>query len=283
MKSYRIAALLPALLLFLTSCGAGKPPESYDVGAAETIPALNTLVTLRADFQFAALQPGEAPPEETEAVPEGSEESAGVSESPDPSPEAAEEEAAGDGPVSYWYGNLLSGSQAAETYTRVLELDYSFVFLTPDGTEQAPEEPDFSAESGTVLVAGESTDSAGLFQVAVSWEETTCTVTPTFVEGASLPEKEEPSSSSMTLDEAVARLQRLPPAALGLEGEDMSPYNIFPEDGVAFLDGKSCICLNVYLKSSHQYQGTYLITGEGDQIYRLNRETGEAVPLDSQT
>ena len=83
----------------------------------------------------------------------------------------------------------------------------------------------------------------------------------------------------MTLEEAVDYLRSFSPAALGLSGSDMSDYDIFSQDGLVFLNDQLCLCLNVYRLTDHQYQATYLLAGANNEIYRLDRETGEVYSL----
>lgn len=187
------------------------------------------------------------------------------------------EEKGEDGETSYVYGELASGGETAKEYAKALEEGSSCKLLTADAAGYADDSA-FSEESGEVLVATESQSGTGLFQLDLQWDATSCTVTPAYAEDGKMPE----DTSAMTLDEAVEYLQSMSPAALGLSGKDMSGYQIFPEDGLAMLDGQPCISMNVYSLATHQYEGTYLIAGESNQVYRLDRSTGEAVSIAAQ-
>lgn len=230
-------AAAAAMVLLLSGCGEESPPETYAAGE-DTLPALGALVTLDEGVQFSSRQEDE------------------------------------DGLVSYTYEGLSSGAETAQAYAKALEEDNSCIPLTADGKARAGEDA-FSEDSGEILLAAESQTGEGLFELDLSWDATSCTVTPAYAEEAELPAE----NYTMTLDEAVEYLRRLPPATLELEGEDMSPYDIYPEDGVALLDGEPCICMNVYYASNHQYCATFLVAGEGNQVYRLDRSTGQARPL----
>lgn len=239
MKRHKYLPFLWALaFLLLAGCGGDtpQPVESYSAGE-DTLPALNQLVTLEENFQY----------------------------------ETTEDD---DGLISFHYEALTSGRDVAQSYAKDLVENQQCVLLDEDN-QLLPEDQEF-ADTGTVVAAKESSSGDGLFQLSISWDETSCTISPKLEEGAKLPEKEE---DSMTLEEATNYLQSQAPSALGLEGTDMSNYIIFPEEGLAVLDGKSCLSLNVYTADTHQYVSTYLIGEPGRQIYQLDRETGEAILL----
>ena len=187
----------------------------------------------------------------------------------DDSPKCAEE-TEGDA-TSYHYTELDNPFQAVTDYRSALESDYDCVPLSADG-EPLPEDSELSAE-GELIMARQSDSGSGLFQLDLTWDETSCTVTPSFEEDAVLPEE----SSSMTMEDAVEYIRSLPPSALGLTGDDMSDYSIFCEDGLVLLDGTPCLCLNVY--RFNKYQGSFLFSTANNALYRLSRSTGEAQPI----
>lgn len=178
-----------------------------------------------------------------------------------------------DGTVTYQYQDLSSGTEAVQTYLQDLSDSYECTLLDESGQRVSTESISAKAD-GHVVAARESATGQGLFELDVNWDETSCTVTPMLAVDAELPAEE-----TMTLEEAVAYLQSLPPKALGLDGESMSEYDIFAEDGIILLDDEVALCLNVYDRQTHQHQASYLIAGSSYQIYRLDRETGEAVLL----
>lgn len=179
-----------------------------------------------------------------------------------------------EGAVQHRYQNLQSGSEIVQSYMTYLTEEDSCTFLDAEG-KLWPEGEDLEP-SGTVVAAVESPGGEGLFELSILWDETSCTIIPLFAEGARLPEKENPEG--MTLEEAVEYLYSFPPSVLGLEGADMSGYNIFVESGLCMLDGESCLCLNVYTLPEHQYVASYLIAGMENQVYRLDRKTGAVTP-----
>ena len=187
----------------------------------------------------------------------------------DPAPECAEETE--EDIISYHYTGLDAPAQAVTDYRDTLEADYNCVPLSAQGARL--EEDQALSDSGQLVLAKESDSGSGLFQLDITWDDTSCTITPSFDEDAALPEE----SSSMTMQEAVEYLRSLPPSALGLTGDTMSGYDIFCEEGLVLLDGAPCLCLNVY--HSGTYQCSLLFSPTSKALYRLNRSTGEVRPL----
>ena len=187
----------------------------------------------------------------------------------DPLPQCTED-TEGD-TTSYCYTGIDAPAQAVTDYRDALESDLGCVPLSAQG-ERLAEDTELS-DSGELILAKESDSGSGLFQLDVTWDDSSCTITPSFDQDAALPEE----SSSMTMAEAVEYIRSLPPSALGLTGNDMSDYNIFCEDGLVLLDGAPCLRLNVYRSGS--YQGSYLFSPAAKALYRLDRSTGEVQPL----
>lgn len=177
----------------------------------------------------------------------------------------------GAGTVTYTYSQLTSGSQTARDYTQALEQDYSCRILADLETGGTP---DFSPSSGQALAAQESEDSDDVLLLTIQWEDTSCSVTPSQTTKDALPQEE-----SITLDEAVDYMKGLSPSYLGLPGSSMDQYTILPQDGTVLLDGKPCLCLNIYFAQTHAFEESYLLTVPDLQVYKLNRETGQADPL----
>lgn len=187
----------------------------------------------------------------------------------DPVPECAVETQ--EDVTSYQYTQLEDPAQAVGDYRAALESDYDCTALSPEGT-RLPENPELSSK-GELILARESTSGSGLFLLTVSWDETSCTVTPSLDEEATLPE----DASSMTIGEVEAYFRTLSPASLGLSGADMSSYEVFCENGLVLLNGVPCLCLNIY--QTDDFQGSYLFSPATREIYQLDRSTGTAQPL----
>lgn len=240
-RKQQILALAAATTLtVLVACGDKQlPPTAYAVGD-DSLPSISEVVSLGEDFQWSVNEDD-------------------------------------NGVRTYLYEGLSSGTEVVQDYAENLQETHQCTLLTEDTTARADSSA-LSAESGTVVAAKESDTADGLFQLSITWDDTTCSITPSFSEGAQLPQEE---YTSMTLDEAVNYLRSFSPETLGLSEADMSAYNIFSEDGVVLLNGQPCLCLNVYRLADHQYEASYLLSGPDYQVYRLDRETGQASPIDT--
>lgn len=85
----------------------------------------------------------------------------------------------------------------------------------------------------------------------------------------------------MTVDEAIAHFETLDPAALGLEGEDMSAYELYPTEKAVPVDGLPCLKITVYKETeagTNEPVGTFLLARDGTAVYRL--DDGQVTELD---
>lgn len=184
------------------------------------------------------------------------------------------EEAEGeDGSVSYIYSQLSNAGKVVEEYTGDLEKDYNCVIAPGSDQEGAL---DFAADSGQVLAAEELEDSDQVFLLTIQWDEGECTITPSLADKDILPQQED---QSITLEEAVALIKRTPLSVLGLSGNSIDEYIILPQEGTVFLEDQPCLLINIYQAENHQFEQSYLLAVPSMQIYRLDRESGEAVAL----
>lgn len=231
-----VCALCAALCLPLAACGdeagAPEPPAAYEIGG-EHIPSLDESLG-EEGYELTA----------AEAPVEGAE------------PEA----------YQYTYAGLPSGGLAVGEYAALLTgEDYGFEPV--DGTGGAAEAPDYTAEEGAVVLARPAEEEGRILRLSLAWTATGCTV-----------ELERPAGSvarpaqPMTNNDAVAFLKELSPTQLGLEGESMGPYLVYPVEGQVLVDGVPCLRLNVYLRDGAQVNrivGTYMLTGDRRHLYRL--------------
>ncbi len=85
----------------------------------------------------------------------------------------------------------------------------------------------------------------------------------------------------MTVDEALSYFSRLAPETLGLPGEDMSEYEIYPSEKAVPVDGLPCLKITVYAESdsgTNEPAGTFLLARDGTAVYRL--EGNQVTQLD---
>ncbi|MBR2481347.1 MAG: hypothetical protein IKB58_00635 [Oscillospiraceae bacterium] len=120
-------------------------------------------------------------------------------------------------------------------------------------------------------VPSESKELEGEFltSLRIEWDEEALRITPAMIEGAIvIPPPPEP----MTLAEAVDHMYSLPPELLGLEGESMEPYLVFPIDGSVMVEGSPAMRMYVYSKSesgTNVFEGQYLLANGGHTIYAV--------------
>ncbi len=112
--------------------------------------------------------------------------------------------------------------------------------------------------------------------VRITWSEGQCVVTADEEEGMVTSPPREPTSGnsgSLSVRGAQARLEAMTPEELGLSGESMEEYNVFPIDGVEMVDGVACITLYVYSdggEGGNEFMGSYLMSIDGAHLYRVN-------------
>lgn len=102
------------------------------------------------------------------------------------------------------------------------------------------------------------------------------------VNGASsaLAQEEEPLHM-MTIEETIEYFKSLDPAVLGLEGESMEAYHIYPSEKAIPVDNLPCMKLTVYASTeagTNSPEETFLVARDGTAVYRL--VDGEAEQID---
>lgn len=76
----------------------------------------------------------------------------------------------------------------------------------------------------------------------------------------------------MTVDEALSRFKQLSPEVLGLPGEEMSVYEMYPSEKAVPVDGIPCLKIIVYNESksgTNEPAGVFLLARDGTALYKL--------------
>lgn len=160
------------------------------------------------------------------------------------------------GSATYTYSGLENAGETVKEYTDLLTKDYNCTLVQKE---------DFSKSSGAVVAGVDSEAGDGMMELSIAWDEQSCSVTPSFTEGKSVTNTQEP----MTLKEILDFFSTISLQYLGLDPN--GSYSVIPEDGIVMVDGSPCICLDVYYSDTHQIAGTYIVSQQCDYVYRLDR------------
>lgn len=144
-------------------------------------------------------------------------------------------------------------------------------FSIVNAENQAADAPDYQADSGSVSLAKASAQDGHLLRMDIEWVDDGCQITVTQPQGELKAANSD--MESMTYSDAVAFLKKQKPAALGLKGESMAIYAVYPMDGAAVVDGNLCLRLKVCLPNeeyaANSIAGTYLLSGDQQHLYLL--------------
>ncbi len=186
-----------------------------------------------------------------------------------------EEDMEDSGEVIYQYTGFTSAGDTVADYTQVLTKEYGFTIVDDAYYEMDP--PDFTSEEGLVTLAKPDISEGNLLAVQLSWFGEDCTVILSNPEGTI----QEPEG--MTLLETLDYFRALSPATLGLSGTSMKEYQIYALDGTVLVDRRPCLQINVYTNTNqegtNEIQGMYLMTSDGQHLYRLDKAARTVTPL----
>ena len=186
--------------------------------------------------------------------------SAGFSESLDPDTQEK----------SYAYSGLESGRATVSEYVSYLIENEDCSVIDSKGEIQ--ENPKISGESGEVFIGRSGTEEDGVFFLEIVWKENSCIITPVFREDMKI-RTQETDGGVLNLNEIVSRFEAYTPSELGLSGESMEEYSIFPEEGYVMVNDQPGIRVNIYNPSTHAYQASYIITSDGSHVFHWDRKT----------
>lgn len=225
-----------------------KGVEAYTVGE-DTVPSLDT-VLVEGDGELIALRsPGKSKGDSSTGV---------------------------DDRFTYIY-ELTSFATVVDRYLDVLLGSEQNFSITDDTYLVQEERPELQDAEGVLVLVRPATEEGRLFQLVIGWSQASANlaVRVSSPEGKlSYPKKEtednnpqEPSSVSMQMDQ----LRSMSPAHLGLPGDSMEEYTIFPVDGFVKVNEQDCRRFNVYEKDNPgSIAGTYFFSVDQEHIYVLN-------------
>lgn len=269
MKS-RTMAVAAALLLacLLTACGKkDTAPAVYTVGTDEVV----SLDSIMGEGE-ALLSSVDAPTEEAVA--------------------------AGIETYTYHYRQMADPAELAGRYVALL-LSEEQGFAAIDGENHRLEEtPTTDTLFGSIALgkkAAENEEAGKRFlRVLVGWSEYAVAVQVTYIEGSILPPVKKESedangsgSGSSTpaatgIKEQTEYFNSLDPRKLGLEGESMSEYLTFPQQGWVKVDEVDCREIMVYQMNpqtaTNEIIGTFYLSSDLTKIYKKTSD-GQITPV----
>ncbi len=196
---------------------------------------------------------------------------------------------------TYHYRQMEDPAALADRYIKIL-MGSEQGFVTIDSeNHKVLEEPETDVLAGSVIlgkVAAATTEDGGsrILRVVVGWSEYALAVQVAYVDGRILspvqPEKpaDEPEEESQphAMTEQKEFFENLNPSVLGLEGDDMHDYKVYPQQGWVLVDGISCremnVCLQDVRTATNVYKGTYYLSSDMTKIFQKT-EDGQIVPL----
>lgn len=260
---YILILFVVALGVLLSSCSSSEAgPKNYEL-RGETVPSLNKLLD------------GEGGIFDSEELP--ADEASQESESPQI--------------YTYYYRDLPENGQTIGAYTNaLLATEDGFMIVNATGKQMDP--PDYSAETGVLVLSKPNFDLRKSLRVILSWEQTTAELKLYFADSSvsdpiaelALGQKSAlVDHSSLTAHAAVSYLKSMKPSSLGLPGDSMDAYHVYFLDGKAMVDEISCLRLRVYEISppegSNAILATYLLPGDKSKLYRLDEVNNDIIEL----
>lgn len=150
-------------------------------------------------------------------------------------------------------------------------------FLTDETYLVLEERPELQDVEGALILARPAGEEEHVFQLVIGWSQASniLAVRVSAPEGAiTHPKKEKPENNRIepsNVSTQLSQLRDMEPAHLGLPGNSMDEYTIFPVDGFVKVNEQDCRRFNVYEKDKPgSIAGTYLFSVDGEHIYILN-------------
>lgn len=183
------------------------------------------------------------------------------------------------GDISSRYTYIYELNNPAEVMNRYLDImlgGEAGFSLTDESYLVLEERPELVDAEGVLILARTAAEEGHIFQLVIGWSQASANlaVRVSAPEGQITkpePEKKpEPSSVSTQMES----LRSMTPAQLGLPGDSMDIYTIFPVDGFVKVDGQECRRFNIYnTNNPGSIAGTYLLSTDQQHIYMLDPTT----------
>ena len=90
--------------------------------------------------------------------------------------------------------------------------------------------------------------------------------------------------TGMTTAQVVGYVESLPPASLGLKGDNMSEYEVYASDSIVLVDGRVCTQVRVYDDSAvgtNEVKGIFFLSRDSARLlYRYDPETDSVYQME---
>lgn len=199
---------------------------------------------------------------------------------------------------TYHYRQMPDPAAMAARYIAFLREDEQGLVVLDAENHKVLDDPNTDLLYGTVILGKKAADNeeAGkrIVRVIVGWSEYSLAVQVAYMPGSILPpvvekeeEKKDDEQSESTpqgtgIAEQVEYFRSLNPQQLGLEGESMSKYITYPQQGWVTIDGESCREISVYHQdtqtATNVLMGTYYLSADLTKVYKQNSD-GQIVPV----
>ena len=252
-----------------------KGLEAYTLGEDTTI-SLDTLLEEGEGALIAFRKPDPA------NKSEGSSSSASSSAEPDP----------GVPTYTYIY-DVASPAAIVDRYLdAVLGGEEKFV-LVDETFLHLEERPVLEDAVGSVTIARASVQEGHVFQMVIGWSDASAL---TFRTSAPEGEIHEPEKNpggglgsevieTVPVTAQIEKIKGMSPSQLGLDGESMEEYEIFPVEGFVKVDGLDCRRFNLYRRvesgGGHypDLEGIIMLSADQEHIYWLDPESNAGTEL----
>ena len=198
-------------------------------------------------------------------------------------------------------------SKLAASYIDLLRSEEEGFVLTDMENRELEEEPDMDALIGSVILERTSAESLPpeegeedptetedgepvdkILQLVLAWSESALAIRVSQPDGVILPPlvEEEPGSKPIEPVALMAQLEyfnNLPAGKLGLPGDSMAEYRVYPVEGWVRVSGVTCRVLNVYVldlpEETNTFMGTYYLSSDNSELFKQDA-SGAIVKVD---